>query len=222
MPPLHSGAVGRLVALGGPSADDVLEAMEARADREAFPTVGPEVGRTLALCTRLLDARSVLELGSGFGYSAYWIARALPPAGRITLTERDEAILDDARSYFERGGLADHAIFHCGDALEHVTTPDGSVDMVVFDHDTVDYVRGFDLVRDQVAPGGAVVADNIAKYDDELTPHSLGKTLEGEPAPNERTRAVAAYLNRVWDDPAFETYVLPVGEGLAVSVRLDE
>ncbi|KZN23941.1 methyltransferase [Haladaptatus sp. R4] len=217
MPPLHSEAVGRLVEWAGPPEDDVLRAMEARAERDGFPTVGPEVGRTVALCTRLTGARTVLELGSGFGYSAYWIARALPADGSVTLTERDEGLLDAARSYFERGDLLDKAIFEHGDALEIAEAQDGPFDLVVLDHDTADYVRGFETVRKLLAPGGTIVTDNVAVYDDVHTPENVLATLDGEPAPNDRVRVVAAFLERVHADPEFETYVLPVDEGVAIS-----
>lgn len=219
MKPLHSDAVGSLVRRCGPDPDDVLREMERRAAGEAFPSVGPEVGRTLAMCARLGGAESVLELGSGFGYSAYWIARALPADGEIRLTERDPDLLADARAYFERGGLAEKASFVEGDAVELAAESDGTFDLVVLDHDTADYRRGFDAVRDRVAPGGAVLTDNVAVHGDVQTPEGLLATLDGAPAPNERTRAVAAFLDRLLSDPAFETCLLPVGEGLAVSVR---
>lgn len=220
MPPLHSDSVGQLVKWAGPPTDDVLMDMEERAEREGFPTVGPEVGRTLALCTRLMGARSVLELGSGFGYSAYWIARALPDNGSVTLTERDADLLDDARSYFERGGLTDRAAFERGDALELAEGYDDSFDLIVLDHDTADYSCGFDTVRELVAPGGAIITDNVAIYDDILTPEGLLATFDGEAAPNDRTRVVADFLDHVNADPEFETYLLPVDEGLAISCRV--
>ncbi|WP_248909118.1 O-methyltransferase [Halocatena marina] len=218
MPPLHSDAVGRLLEWTSPSIDDVLSRMEARAEQEGFPTVGPEVGQTLALCTRLGNTQSVFELGSGFGYSAYWIARALPDDGSIVLTERNADRLDDARSYFEQGGLEDRAVFEHGEALDIVAQYDGPFDLIVLDHDTVDYTQGFDAVRALVAPGGAIIADNVACVD-ALTPDSLLATLGGESAPNDRTRAVADFFEHVKAAPDFETYVLPVGEGLAVSYR---
>ena len=221
MPPLHSDAVGQLIEGAGPPPDDVLTEMEERASREGFPTVGPEVGRTLALCVRLTGARSVLELGSGFGYSAYWMARALPKGGLVTLIDRDLDLLDDARTYFERGGLDGWATFECGDALEIAEAYDRSFDLVVLDHDTADYVPGFDAIRELVSSGGAVLIDNVAIYEDVLTPHGLLATLEGESAPNDRTRAVADFLGYVRADSDFETYVLPVGEGLAISCRVE-
>jgi predicted O-methyltransferase YrrM len=222
VPPLHTDAVGRLVTWAGPPADDVLTEMEARAECEGFPTVGPEVGRMLALCTRLTGASSVLELGSGFGYSAYWIARALPVGGTIVLTDRDSARLADAREYFERGELADRATFRVGDALAVAREIDAEFDLVVLDHDTADYVPGFEAVRDLVAPGGAILTDNVASYGDVLTPAGLLDALAGGEPANDRTAVVAGFFGRLRDDPAFETYVIPVGEGLAVSVRTDD
>lgn len=220
MPHLYSDAVRALIEWAGPQSDDVLREMEARAEQEGFPTVGPEVGRILALCTRLMGAQSVLELGSGFGYSAYWIARTLSPPGSLILTERDADLLDDARSYFDRGGLTDRAIFEHGDALEIAEDYTDVFDLIVLDHDTVDYVRGFDVARKLVAPGGAIVTDNIAIYGDILTPEGLLATLDGEAPPNQRTRVVADFYEHVGTDPDFETYVLPVGEGLAISCQV--
>lgn len=217
---LHSAAVGQLIEWAGPECDKVLEEMEARAEQEEFPTVGPEVGRAFALCTRLLGAQSVLELGSGYGYSAYWIARSLPADGTIILTERDSDLLSDARTYFERGNLIDRAVFKHGDALEITENCTDSFDLVVLDHDTADYVAGFELARELVNSGGAILIDNVTIYKEILTPGELLATLNGETPPNERTRIVAEFFKHLKGDAAFETYVLPVGEGLAISYRV--
>jgi predicted O-methyltransferase YrrM len=221
MPPLHDDSVRRLLGRFGPPEDDVLRDMAARASRDAFPTVGPEAGRTLALCTRLTGARSVLELGSGFGYSAYWMARALPADGFVVLTERDRGLLATAREYFERGGLTGRAVFRHGDAIELAGELDGPFDLVVLDHNTAEYERGFAAVRDLVAPDGALLADNVAVYEDVLTPDGLRATLDGARPPNDRTEAVAGVLQAVLDDPAFEPFLLPVDEGLLVAPRVD-
>lgn len=220
MSQLHSNAVRGLIERTGPPPDDVLREMEERAEEEGFPTVGPEVGRILALFTRLTGAQSVLELGSGFGYSAYWIARSLPTDGQVILTERDAELLTDAQSYFDRGGQTDRAIFKQGDALEIAKEYTDTFDLIVLDHDTADYIQGFDTVRELVDLGGVIVIDNIAIYEGVLTPAELIATLDGETPPNERTRLVAEFYDHVQCMPDFETYVLPVGEGLAVSCRI--
>ncbi|WP_254533377.1 O-methyltransferase [Natrinema gelatinilyticum] len=219
MAELHSDAVGQLIEWAGTESDEVLNDMELRAEEEEFPTVGAEVGRTFALCTRLLGAQSVLELGSGYGYSAYWIAQTLPDDGTIVLTERDSELLGDARTYFERGNLSERAVFKHGDALEIAENCTDSFDLVVLDHDTADYIPGFDIARGLVDPGGAILIDNVAIYEEILTPEELLATLNGETPPNERTRTVAEFFNHLKNDTAFETYILPVGEGLAISYR---
>ncbi|WP_373325151.1 O-methyltransferase [Halomicrobium urmianum] len=221
---MHTDAVDRLLSTTSPETDEVLDEMEAQADREGFPTIGHEVGAALRLCARLTDADSVFELGSGFGYSAYWMAPAVGPDGEIVLTEVDEDELDQARAYFERGGYADRAVFEHGDALDVVAEYDGPFDLVLVDHQNERYVEGFEAVREKVAPGGVVVADNVlhSSGDPGFEPEDLERALEdGPPEDDESSLAsIIDYYRRVHDDPDFETTTVPVGEGLFVSVRV--
>ena len=220
---LHTDAVDTLLSLTAPDSDEILEEMEAQAEREGFPTVGHEVGTFLRLCARLTDAESVFEFGSGFGYSAYWVASALDSDGQIVLTEFDEDELEQARSYFERGGYTDLAVFESGDAMETVERYDGPFDVVLVDHQNENYVEGFEAVRDKVRPGGVVVADNVLHSSGQggFTPADLEAYLKGESPEDagEDLESMAEYYRHVRDDPAFETCTVPVGEGLFVSVR---
>lgn len=221
MSQLHTETVDRLLSLTAPEPDDVLAEMERQADRDEFPTVGPEVGAFLRLCARLTDAESVFEFGSGYGYSAYWVAPALGPDGRIVLTEVDEDELEEARSYLERGGYADRAVFELGDAVEIVERYDGPFDVVLLDHENVRYVEGFEAVRDKVPKGGVVVAENVL-HSWTMSPEELRAHLEDGGTPGEGTTldGISTYYARVRDDPDFETTVVPVGDGLFVSVRI--
>ena len=220
---LHTDAVDRILSLAAPEGDAVLADMEARAEREGFPTVGHEVGAFLRTCARLTGARSVFELGSGFGYSAYWIAPALGPDGRIVLTEFDEDELELAREYFERGGYADRAVFESGDALEIVEEYDGPFDVVLVDHQNDRYVEGFEAVREKVAPGGVVIADNVLNSGSAMLPEDVAAALSGEEPERESASldGIVEYFRHVRADPDFETTVAPVGEGLFVSVRIE-
>ena len=85
--------------------DAVLIEMERQAAERDFPIVGPLVGRMLALLARSIAAKRILELGSGYGYSAYWFARSLPPNGELILTEKDPANSARAQEYFRQGGV---------------------------------------------------------------------------------------------------------------------
>jgi predicted O-methyltransferase YrrM len=203
----------------GTPADSVVAEMDARADREGFPTVGPAVGGWLRLLARTVDARRVFEFGSGFGYSAYWFADALPADGELVLTETDADELADAREYLERGGYADRARFEHGDALEILERYDGPFDCVLLDHEKARYAEAFQLVRGQIPPGGLVFADN-AMTAGTVEFEALGSLLADESVETtDATAGIAAYLRTVRADEAFETALLPVGEGVAVSRR---
>jgi len=127
--------------------------MDARADREGSLTVGPAVGGWLRLLARSIDAERVFEFGSGYGYSAYWTAPALPEDGEIVLTEIDADELDDARENLERGGFADRARFEHGDAIETVERYDGPFDLVLIDNEKHRYAEAFEAVREKVPVG---------------------------------------------------------------------
>ncbi len=223
-----SEEVARFVRAAGPDPDETLVEMDEFAQREDFPNVGPDVGAVLRLIARMTGARRVFEFGSGYGYSAYWFAQALPDDGEVVLTEVDENELDLARDYMERGGYDDVATYELGDALETVERHEGPFDVVLIDHQKERYPEAFEAIRPKVPVGGAVVADNAMRAGP-LEFETLLTVLESEEDrertdllsdANDMTRGVAEYLRTVRRDDDFETVVLPLGEGIAVSYRV--
>ena len=222
MSELVSEDVTRFAHAIGPQPDEILKQMDEYGAEIGFPTVGPAVGGWLATLCRLVDAERVFEFGSGFGYSAYWFARALPPAGEVVLTEIDEDELDRAREYFDRGDLAEHATFEHGDAIDYAREYEGPFDVVLIDNEKHRYEEAFDAIREKVARGGVVVADN-AMTSTSVDFETVLELVEGGTVEDvtESTRGVAAYLERVRADPEFETAAIPLGEGIAVSHRTE-
>lgn len=223
--------VARFVRAAGPEGDAVHEEMLDHAAEQDFPIVGPEVGGFLQVLARLTDARRIFEFGSGFGYSAYWFARGMAPDGRIVLTEHDPGELARAREFLDRAGVADRAAFEGGDAIEVVEDYEGPFDVVLIDLAKPQYPEAFAAVRGKVPRGGVVVADNVlagpVDFAD-LLAHVEGDRPAGEDrnggpdlALDADTRGIASFLDAVSDDPAFERAVLPLGEGVAVNVRVE-
>ncbi len=214
--------IAQFVRTVGPDPDEVLREMDAYADAEGFPHVGPEVGAFLRFVARITDAERIFEFGSGYGYSAYWFADALSADGELVLTEIDEDELDLAREYMSRGGYDDRASYELGDAMETIERYDGPFDVVLIDHQKHRYEAAFEAVRSKVPVGGVVIADNAITAGpiefEKLLTAATGAVPE---APNEHTQGIIAYLERVTGDPAFETIVLPLGEGIAVSYRVE-
>lgn len=207
----------------GPRSDDVIREMDRRAEETGFPTVGPAVGGWLTQLAGLVEAERVFEFGSGYGYSAYWFLRGMGDDAEIVLTEIDRDELDDAREYLDRGGFADRATFEYGDAIETIESYEGPFDIVLIDNEKDRYVEAFESVREAVPVGGCVVADNALEGPFEFeTLYGLfvdgNEDLRGSDLP--AVRGIAAYLERVRDDSEFETTLLPLGEGLAVSRRI--
>jgi len=205
----------------GPDGDAVLAEMDAYAEKEGFPTVGPAVGGWFRTLAAMVDADRVFEFGSGYGYSAYWFARALPADGEIVLTEVDADELEMAREYIDRGDFDATARFELGDAIDTVADYDGPFDVVLIDNEKHRYREAFEAVREDVAPGGVVLADN-AVAGGTIDAADVRRLLDGEdPDATDMSRGIADYLRAVREDPDFETTLLPVGEGVAVSYRTE-
>ncbi len=219
--PEPPAAVARLARAVGPPADDVIREMDARADREDFPTVGPEVGGLLAWLVGLTGAERVFEFGSGFGYSAYWVARALPADGEVVLVDRDAELLSDAREYLDRGGLADRATVRQGDAVSLVEEYD-DLDLVLVDNEKERYREAFAAARPHLTEDALVVADN-ATTSGGVDTETLSALVDGESREaTSGTHGVAEYLRHVRSLAAFETVLVPLGEGVAISRRRGE
>ena len=220
--------IAQFVRAVGPTPDELLREMDDYAEREGFPHVGPEVGAFLRFVARVADAERIFEFGSGYGYSAYWFADTLPADGEIVLTEIDDAELDLAREYMSRAGYDDRASYELGDAMETIDRYDGPFDVVLIDHQKHRYEDAFEAVRPKLPVGGVVIADNVIT----AGPIEFERLLEAATATgapldsaavdaNEQTRGIVDYLKRVTPDPTFETIVLPLGEGIAVSYRIE-
>ena len=205
----------------GPEPDDVITEMDAYAEREGFPTVGPAVGGWLEVLARMVDAESVFEFGSGYGYSAYWFARGLATDGEIVLTEIDEDELDLAREYLSRGEFDATFQYEHGDAIEIVDDYDGPFDVVLIDNEKTRYREAFEAVREKVAPGGIVVADN-AIAGGGIDAEAVRDLLTGErDAGSDTSEGIASFVRAIHGDPRFSASLLPVGEGVVVAMRTD-
>ncbi len=213
-------AIQRFVRVAGPDHDEIQDEMAAYADEHGFPTVGQEVGGVLRLLARLTDAERIFEFGSGYGYSAYWFLKGMDDDGHVILTEFDADELDMARDFFSRAGLTEQATFEHGDAVAIVDDHDGPFDVVLVDHQKSRYAEAFERVRDKVPVGGVVVADNLTSPADADALLAYLEDGDESVLPDDTTRGIADYLGVVRGDDDFETIVLPVGEGLAVSTRI--
>lgn len=207
--------VGRFMRASTPAVYNVVRAMEAHGETHGPTTIGREVGCLPRLLTKLTGADSVFGFGSGYGYSGYWFADS---GADVVLTDVDEANLSKAREFFVQGGVINRATYEVGDAHEMIERYDVPFDVVFVDHEKARYPDASEAARDEVAPGGLLVADKAMVS----TTFQFGRLLaalegrDGEEM-NRSTAGLAEYRSAVINDPDFESVVLPMEKGVAVS-----
>lgn len=212
--------VDSILALGHGTPDEILTEMDEYGRETNFPTVGPDVGRFLRVAALVADAERIFEFGSGFGYSAVWMADVLPDDGEIVITDYDEENVERARDYMEQAGYGDLGSFHVGDAIDAFDGTRGTFDVVLIDHEKHRYVEAFDRVVDRLPDGGLVIADNV--LDGPVDPRDVKAGLTGDEPGDRTTAGIVSYIERVRDEPTVETVIVPLGQGIAVSVRRED
>ena len=192
-----------------PDRPEVLREMETYAEEHDFPIVGPLVGRFLFQAARMVEARRVLELGSGFGYSAIWFAMGMGNRGKLTLIDGSEENRDRALDYFARTGLKSKVKFKVGDAFEVLKEVDKEFDIVFNDIDKEQYPQTIDPAAFRLKKGGLFITDNLLWS---------GRVCE-EPQ-DAATRGVVEFTRKLYADERFFTTILPLRDGVALAVRL--
>lgn len=187
--------------------DPVLREMEVLAAERAFPIVGPQVGSLLHLLARTVGARRVIELGSGFGYSAYWFARAVGPAGMVILTEESEERAEEAAAFLERGGMKDRVEIVVGDSLEIIERLEGPFDIIFNDVDKESYPQVLGKAVRALRPGGLFISDNMLWF---------GSVLDRQPE-QDTARGVKELTRMLFESERFDTVLIPLRDGVTVS-----
>jgi caffeoyl-CoA O-methyltransferase len=189
--------------------EPVLLEMEREGRERDFPIVGRNVGVTLEVLARSIGARRVMELGSGFGYSAYWFARAVGASGDVHCTDGDPDNASKAEAYLTRVGLWDRVTYHVGDAVEQMAAVEGEFDIVYDDIDKHGYPAAWMAARDRLRIGGLYICDNVLWS---------GRILE--PEPDRNTAAILEHNRLIADDERYVSTIVPTRDGVFVALRL--
>jgi predicted O-methyltransferase YrrM len=192
-----------------PPSDPTLRAMEEYGLKRSFPFIGPQCGRVLSALTAISGATRIFELGSGFGYSMYWMAKAMTGGGLVIGTDRDPRNAASAWEFFRQGGLLARTDLRTGDATGLFAAETGPFDMVVCDIDKEQYPEVFELAKPRLRRGGILVADNLLRGG-KVTDLSLN-----DPA----TAGIREFTRRIFADPDFFSLIIPIRDGLSISVK---
>jgi caffeoyl-CoA O-methyltransferase len=194
--------------------EPVLLEMEKEGKERGFPIVGRMVGVALEILARGIGARRVVELGSGFGYSAYWFSRAVGPEGELHLTDGDPENERKALDYLGRSGLDRPIRFHVGEAIETLNRLEGEFDIVYCDIDKDGYPRAWKSARDRIRVGGLYLCDNT------LWSGRVTGAYEEEDVRPGWTEAIKEMNEAIAADAGFISTILPIRDGVMVALRL--
>ena len=165
-------------------------------------------GRFLSLLSKMVQPRTILEIGTYTGYATLCLAEGLHPDGVLHTIDIKEELTDLQREFFDRSGYGSQIVQHLGKAADIIPSLNTTFDLVFIDADKQNYAHYFDLVIEKMNRGGIILSDNVLWS---------GKVVEEVKHNDKHTQALKAYNQKIKDDPRVETVLLPIRDGITLS-----
>ncbi len=187
--------------------DPVLLKMEELGHRLNFPIVDRLVGNFLYLITKIKNPKLIVELGSGFGYSAYWFAKALRD-GKVVLNDYKEENIEKAKKFFKEGNLTEKAVFEVGDAVENAKKYK-NIDILFLDHEKSRYLEAVKELETNLSENALIIADNVLWH---------GKVIEENP--NNKTKKILEFNEYMFKSGKFFSSIVPLRDGILLALKI--
>jgi caffeoyl-CoA O-methyltransferase len=191
--------------------DDALRHIQAEAKRNDMPDISIQSfeGRLLQFLAQMVNAKKIVEIGTLAGYSAAWLARALPSDGKLITLDVSEKHANVARANLAYAGLSDKVDLRQGDARDLLKklSAQAPFDMVFIDADKDSYPFYLEWAIENLRQGGLIAAHNALRQ---------GKVIAPD---NDLDRAIADYNKLIAEDSRLSSFILAVGDGMAVSIK---
>lgn len=179
-----------------------------------MPVIRAQVQSLLKLLLALRQPAAILEVGCAIGFSALLMSEYAPENCHITTIEKYEKRIPAARENFRRAGREERITLLEGDAADILKDMEGSFDLIFMDAAKGQYIHFMPDVLRLLAPGGILLSDNVLQD---------GDIIESRFAVTRRNRTIHSrmreYLYELKHHPELETVILPVGDGVTVSVK---
>ncbi len=173
---------------------------------------GPLQGNILALFVSMVRPQRILEIGTFTGYSAIWMASAMPETGILHTIDVNDELEEMVCGYFEQAGLTQKIVYHLGKALDIIPSLTDTFDMVFIDADKMNYKNYYELALQKTRQGGFIIADNVLWS---------GKVVsKADKQPDKDTRNMIDFNKHVYNDTRVENVLVPIRDGLMVARKL--
>lgn len=196
--------------------DEFLHELEKYAAENDVPIIEPESARFLTVMCEMKKPKKILEVGTAIGYSSILMARHTPKQCKITSLEYNEEMVRLARENIKRAGYAERIAVIEADAKDYLSyiDDDGVFDMIFLDGPKAHYVNMLDECVRLLKRGGILISDNILYK---------GMTADDNHVVRRKitiVRRLRAYIDDLAEHKSLHTAILPLGDGVAVSVKI--
>ncbi len=188
-----------------------MQEMEAYAQEHQFPIIGPACGQLCYQIAKMIAARKVFELGSGYGYSTAWFARAVQEngGGAVHHVVWDEDLSSRAREHLAALGFEGIVNYRVSEAVEALRDTPGPFDLIFNDIDKHAYPDALPVIADKLRHGGVMIVDNLLWQGRIFDDNDHEDTTEG----------VRKLTQLVTSDPAWSASIIPIRDGLLVAIK---
>lgn len=195
-----------------PARPSELQRMEAYAQEHGFPIVGPACGQLCYQIARMIGARRVFELGSGYGYSTAWFARAVQENGGRVVHHVvwDETLTQMAQGHLSALGFDGLIQYHTGEAVSVLRQTEGPFDLIFNDIDKPGYPDSLPVIEAKLRPGGVLIIDNMIWHE------RVWDAAYNDAA----TSGVREFTRRITTSPHWITSLIPIRDGLIVAYKV--
>jgi len=189
--------------------DPVFQNVEKFAKEINYPIIDYVTGHLISVLVNLGRHKNIFEMGSGFGYSALWFAKGMSGNGKITLTDIYCDYLTMAKSNLSKQYPLLTINTFCGDTIQTLEQSEENYDCIFIDiGDKSLYPKAGKIALEKTSVNGMIIADNVLWR---------GKVVESEP--DKQTKSINIFNEQMMAVDNFDTIILPVGDGLLVSIK---
>jgi predicted O-methyltransferase YrrM len=191
--------------------DEILKSLIRESESKGFPQIQitPDSGKLLHILIKMINAKNILEIGTLTGYSAIWMARALPKEGKLITLELETKHADLAGKYFKKAGLENIVEIKIGTALDSLNDLKNELfDFVFIDADKVNYPNYFNKVIPLLKPGSIIAADNTLRFGE----------IINEDSSDEGTIQTRKFNKMLSEDSRFISLLLSISDGITIGL----
>jgi len=194
-----------------PERPSEVQKMEAYAEEHGFPIIGPACGQLCYQVARMIGARRVFELGSGYGYSTAWFARAVQEngGGEVHHVVWDEELSQRARRHLDALGYGDLIRYHVSEAVQALRETPGPFDLIFSDINKSGYPDSLPAAEAKLRPGGVFIVDNM------IWSGRVWDENNQEPS----TQSIRTLTEQITNSPNWIVSLIPIRDGLLVAMK---